>query len=312
MLQNIGDKLKGSGADAGRGHRWVWYIIFGALILVFIAWGPYSMFNLSFGREGWAAKVDGAEISADEINREWQQQQARLLEAAGGQLSDLQRTLYQQQLLDSAVRGLAITQYARKLGYAVTDAQLSARFQSEESFQVDGKFDLQTARARLAAAGVTEQGYVNDLRNDLLTSQLLGSVGISNFLTPAESKRIMGLLDEEREVRFVMLQPQDFAGKQAIAPEAIEAWYKAHPADFALPESAQLAYAELSLADVAAGVKITDEQLHARYEQDKASYQTPETRRASHILIPVDSPADDAKAKAQAEDIYKQLKGGAD
>jgi len=234
------------------------------------------------------------------------------MQSFGGQLSDLQRSLYQQQLLDSAVRGVAITQYARKLGYAVTDAQLSKAFQSEQSFQVDGKFNLQAAEARLAAAGVSEQQYLRDLRNDQLTNQLLGTVGISDFFTSAEGKRILSLLDEERELRFVMLQPQDFASKDPVTPAAIEAYYKAHMEDFAVPESVRLAYAELSLADVQGDVKVTDEQLHAQYEKDKASYQTPETRHAAHILIAVDKPENDAKALAQAQDLYKQLKGGAD
>jgi peptidyl-prolyl cis-trans isomerase D len=310
MLQNIGDKLKG--AEGGRGHRWVWYTILGALILVFVAWGPFSRFDMSFGQNTYAARVNGEEIPATEINRQWQDRLPQLMQSFGGQLSDLQRSLYQQQLLDSAVRGLAVTQYGRKLGYAVTDEQLSRAFQSEQSFQVDGKFNLQAAQSRLAAAGVTEQEYIRDLRNDQLTNQLLGSVGISNFFTSAEGKRILSLLDEERELRFVMLQPQEFAGKDPVTAQAIEAWYKAHTDDYAVPESVHLAYAELALADVQADVKVTDEQLHERYEKDKASYQTPETRHAQHILIAVAKPGDDAKALAQAQDLYKQIQGGAD
>jgi peptidyl-prolyl cis-trans isomerase D len=312
MLQNIGDKLKGTGADGKHGSRWVWYTIIGALALVFIMWGPYSMFELTSTTSGYAAKVNGEKISSDELNRMWQRQQPRLIQAFGGELTEPQRQIYQQSLLDSAVRGLAVSQYANQLGYGVSEAQLKRAFQNEEAFKVDGKFNLQAARARLAEEGVTEDGYLTELRRDQLTNQLLGSVGISSFFTPAEARRILALLDEEREVRFVLLQPQDFAGSAPIAPEAIEAWYKAHPEEFAVAESVQLAYAELSLADVAAGIKVTDEQLRARYEQDKASYVSPETRRARHILIAVDAPADDAKAKAQAQDLYKQLQGGAD
>jgi peptidyl-prolyl cis-trans isomerase D len=312
MLQNIGDKLKGASAEGGRGHRWVWYTVIGALILVFAMWGPYSMFDLTAGGARYAARVNGEEIPADQINRQWQEQQPRLLQAFGGQLSDLQRDIFQQELRDAAVRGLAVTQQAQKLGFSVTDAQLSARLKSEESFQVDGQFSLQAARARLAAVGMTEQAFKKELANDLLTNQLLGSVGISNFFTAAEGKRIMALLDEERELRFVLLQPQDFAGRQQVAAEAIEAYYKSQAEDFAVPESVQLAYAELSLADVSAAVKVTEEQLQARYEQDKATYQTPETRKASHILVAVDAPADDAKALAQAQDLYRQIKAGGD
>lgn len=50
-------------------------------------------------------------------------------------------------------------------------------------------------------------------------------------------------------------------------------------------------------------VKVTDEDIKAYYDQNKASMSTPEQIRASHILV---------ATKAEAEDILKQLKGGAD
>jgi peptidyl-prolyl cis-trans isomerase D len=312
MLQNIGDKFKGQNEGGSRAHRWFWYSILGALALVFIAWGPYAAVDLSFGQSSYAAKVNGETISAAEMDRQWQDQQPRILQAFGGQISEEQRVMFQQQLLDSAVRGVATRQYATGLGFRVSDAQVAKAFQEEQAFHVDGQFNLLAARSRLASLGITEAAYVAEVRQSLLANQLVGSIGVSGFLTPNESKRLLGLLDEQRETRFVLLNPTDFAGTGAFASEAIEAYYKAHTADFAVPESVHLAYAELSLADVAGSVQVTEEQLKARYEQDKATYQQAETRRASHILITVDSTTDDAKAAAQAQDLYKQITGGAD
>ena len=41
MLQQIGDGLKG--------HKWLTYVVFGALALIFAAWGAYGVANLNFG-----------------------------------------------------------------------------------------------------------------------------------------------------------------------------------------------------------------------------------------------------------------------
>lgn len=243
MLQDLGDKLKGSAGSGGK-SRWIGYLILGALIIVFVAWGPYAAVDLSFAQGDYAAKVDGEKISAAEINERWQQRLPQLMQAAGGQLSEQQRIAMQQELLDAAVMGVAATQHARKLGLRVSDEQLEQAFRETPAFQVDGKFNANAARATLATAGLTVERYEADLRNSLLTEQLQSSIAATDFLTPAESKRMLALLDEEREVRFALLQPDAFAGKAPVEAAAIEAYYKAHEKEYAVPESVKLAYAE--------------------------------------------------------------------
>jgi len=311
MLQDLGDKLKGVSGTGGS-HRWVAYSILGALILVFAAWGAYGVVDMSLSQADYAAKVNGEKISAAEMNDTWQRRLPQLLQAAGGQLSEEQRTEFQNKLLDSAVLGLAAEQHARKMGLRVSDEHAKQAFQEEQAFHVDGKFSYAAAVARLQSAGLTPEMYLADLRKSLLSGQLEGIIGTTDFLTPADSRRLLALLDEERELRFALLQPETWSGNAAIEPAAVEAWYKAHQEDFTVPESVKLDYAELSLADVTAGMVVPDDKLHERYDRDKAQYVLPETRHAAHILIPVDDAASDSQAAAQAKEVYEKLKAGGD
>jgi peptidyl-prolyl cis-trans isomerase D len=198
------------------------------------------------------------------------------------------------------------------VGFRVSSPELAKAFREEESFQIDGQFSLNEARARLANAGISEAAYLDELRTRLLTNRLLGVIGVTDFLTPVEARRILGLLDEEREVRYLLLDPEKFAGNAPVEPAAIEAWYNSHQEDFAIPESVRLAYAEMLLTDVAATVTVTEDELKARYELDKAQYVQPETRNARHILIPVADEAEDAKQAARAQELHAQIQGGAD
>ena len=311
MLQDLGDKLKG-GTGTGGGHRWVAYTIIGALVLVFAAWGAYGVVDMSLTQGDYAAKVNGEKVSAAEMNDAWQRRLPQLMQAAGGQLTEEQRVLYQDQLLDSSIMGLAATQQARKVGLRVSDAQAKQAFQEEQAFFVDGKFSYANAVQRLSSVGLTPEAYLADLRKSLLTGQLESVIGSTDFLTPADSRRILSLLDEERELRFALLQPEAWAGNNAIEPAAVEAWYKAHEEDFMVPESVKLDYAELSLEDVSAGMVVSDDQLRERYEKDKARFLQPETRKAAHILIAVDDNTSDAQAAAQAREVYEKLKAGGD
>ncbi|MDQ2640741.1 MAG: peptidyl-prolyl cis-trans isomerase [Pseudomonadota bacterium] len=312
MLQNISDKLKGEGGSGSSGHRWGWYLILGILALVFVAWGPTTVMDMSFGPGSYAAKVNGEKISADRMNELWQLQQPQLMASYGGDIPAEERTELQRGLLNMAVRELATTQHAREVGFRVSSPELAKAFREEESFQIDGQFSLNEARARLANAGISEQAYLDELRTRLLTNRLLGVIGVTDFLTPVESRRILGLLDEEREVRYLLLDPEKFAGNAPVEPAAIEAWYNSHQEDFAIPESVRLAYAEMLLTDVAATVTVTEDELKARYELDKAQYVQPETRNARHILIPVADEAEDAKQAARAQELHAQIQGGAD
>jgi peptidyl-prolyl cis-trans isomerase D len=304
MLQNIGDKLKS--------QRWLAYVVLGALALVFAAWGAFGIVDVGFGTSTYAAKVNGEEISAAEINDAWQRQLPQLLEMSGGNLSEEQRAVFQAELLDTRIRALASEQQARNLGYAVTNAHLARAFQAEPAFQVDGQFNSAVARDALNRAGISEQAYLDDLRRGQLANQLVSVIGATEFLTPVEMRRLLGLHDEQREVRVLRLPPEQFQAGPPTDAAAIEAYYAANPDAFTPPEAVRLAYAELSLADVARGVVVTEDALRERYETLKDRFVEPERRRASHILVAVDGGTDDAKARAMAEELHKRLLAGED
>ncbi|MGC4028232.1 MAG: SurA N-terminal domain-containing protein [Steroidobacteraceae bacterium] len=304
MLQNLGDVLKA--------QRWLAYLVLGALALVFAAWGAYGIVDVGFGGGTYAAKVNGEKISLNEANELWQRQQAQLAQLAGGQLTPEQRTQFQQRLLDGQILNLASTQQARQLGFRVSDAQLLRAIQTEQAFQIDGAFNAQAYRSRLASAGITEAAFEADLQKSLLSEQLAAAIGGTEFLTPAEAGRLLALQDEQREVRYLLLQPEAYEPGPAIADSDIEAYYNAHAAEFTPPEAVKLAYAELTLADAAKGVVVSEEALRERYEKAKDSYMEPERRRARHILIAVDAATDDAKAKTEADALYQRLQKGED
>jgi peptidyl-prolyl cis-trans isomerase D len=111
------------------------------------------------------------------------------------------------------------------------------------------------------------------------------------------------LRGEQRELRFALLTPAQFGAGPAPAADAIDAYYKAHQAQYMTTESVKLAYAELSLADVAAKVMVNEAQLRERYATTKDQYVEVERRRARHILV---------NDKAEADKLYADLSAGKD
>ena len=104
----------------------------------------------------------------------------------------------------------------------------------------------------------------------------------------------------------------------AASPDeaAIKAYYDLHKAEYMTPETVNLRYLEISLAQLASQVTVNDAQLRAYYEEQKAKtperYTQAERRRVRHILLQVTDPKDDAAVKLKADAILKRAQGGED
>ena len=84
----------------------------------------------------------------------------------------------------------------------------------------------------------------------------------------------------------------------------------------AVPETRKISYVAFTPEQVPGGApQITDQQAQQYYQQHLKDYAVPDQVKVRHILIAVPHGADaktDAAAKAKAEDVLKQLRGGAD
>jgi hypothetical protein len=192
----------------------------------------------------------------------------QLIQLSGGNLTEEQRTQFQEQLLDGQIRNLAMEQQARKLGYSVTNAQLARAFQSEPAFLVDGQFNAAVAREALTRAGISEEAYLADLRRSQLSGQLLSVIGASEFLRLWRSA--VGLQDEQRKcASWSAGAVRGGAGDRAGSGRA---WH-ANPAQFT-PGGRAFAYAEL--AGDAPRRFVLRTRLRERYESAKDRFMEPE------------------------------------
>jgi peptidyl-prolyl cis-trans isomerase D len=308
MLQKIGDFLKG-----GKGGSWrhvVTYLVVGSLSLVFAAWGAYGIVNLNIGGSNYAAEANGTKVSLEEARNAWLHQQSQWQQRLGGaEIPAELRTQLQNQVLESLIRSALLTQRTHDLGYRVGHAQLTEAVQSEPAFQVNGEYSPEAARAALAQAGISLDAYEQQLRTEVQQLQLEAGIRASDFLTAVELKRLADLENQEREVRYLVLPPDQFKAAVKIDDAAVEAYYKAHAAQYMTPERAHLQYAELRLDALTTQQALSDADLHAAYERDKSRLEVPERRHARHILI---TGKDDAAALAKAQQVLAQAKAGKD
>jgi peptidyl-prolyl cis-trans isomerase D len=302
MLQSIHDKLKG----------WLAGVVLGIIGLVFVFWG----INWTLSAPTYAAKVNGSEISANEVRQSYQQQLAQAERQSNGSVSDAQRNQIKMRVLDDYVNSEALLTRADKLGYRVTDPQLLAAMAQIPIFQVDGKFDYGHAVAVLRSQGRSIPEIEALFRRDVKLRQLDSALSLSSFATATEMKEIRALTKQQRELGWLTLSAEKYASQATPDDAALKAYYDAHKAQYMTPETVDLRYAEISLAQLASKVNVDDAQLKAYYEEQKAKtperFVQPEQRRVSHILLTVANPKDDAAVKAKAAAVLKRAQAGED
>jgi peptidyl-prolyl cis-trans isomerase D len=302
MLQSIHDKLKG----------WVAGVVLGAIALVFVFWG----INWTLSAPNYAAKVNGNEISSNEVRQTYQQQLAQMERMSNRPLDDAMRNEIKRRVLDQYVSGEVLVSRADDLGYRVSDEDLLAEMSKVPAFQVDGKFDQAHALAVLNAQGRSVSEIEGLFRHDAKLRQLDTAISASSFVTAAELKEFRALTRQQRELAWVTLPAAKFAASATPDEAAVKSFYDAHKSDYMTPETVNLRYVELSLPQLTSKVSVDDAQLKALYEEQKTKtperFTQPEQRRVRHILLSVNDPKEDASVKAKAEGLVKRLQAGED
>src|SRR6202521_1642628 len=302
MLQSIHDKLKG----------WVAGVVLGAIGLVFVFWG----INWTLSAPTYAAKVNGTEISSNEVRQTYQQQLAQIERQSSAPLDDAMRNKIKRRVLDEYVNSEALVTRADDLGYRVSDSELLAEMSKIPAFQVDGKFDQAHAMAVLNAQGRSVSEIEGLFRRDAKLRQLDTALNASSFATPTEMKEYRALTRQQRELAWMTLSAAKYAEHANPDDAAVRAYYDAHKSDYMTPETVNLRYVELSLAQLESKVSVDDAQLKAFYEEQKTKtpdrFLQAEQRRVRHILLSVNDPKEDAAVKAKAESLLKRAKAGED
>jgi peptidyl-prolyl cis-trans isomerase D len=314
MLQKLREKTSG----------WIASVILGLLTIPFAFFGVEQY--MSRTNETWAAKIEapptwwaGApsfwpasmlwtreEISAQQFKQRFEQARSERRAALGANYDPraFETPENKRQVLDDLIDQRVLRMAAQRAGVAISDAQVQRAILEMPVFQVDGKFDTQRYQIALASQQLSPKGFENDVRDGLQVELLPKGLNDSAFVTRSEMDRLLKLLAEERTVSYVQVPPPA-ADTGPVAGAEIDAYYRAHRAEFRAPEAVSIEYVDVDAASL--NVPPADEAaLRQRFEQEKNGLGGQGERLVSHILVSVPANADAAAQKA-AEEKAKKL-----
>ncbi|MFM2289573.1 MAG: hypothetical protein RL684_2716, partial [Pseudomonadota bacterium] len=198
------------------------------------------------------------------------------------------------------------------LGVTIPAQRVRDEIMNIPAFQTDGHFDPTQYKMLLSGQGMSPRSFEERVREDLGVRELPVQIGATALVTDADVAAYLRLKDQRRDIRYVKLDKPALENNE-VGADAIDAYYKAHTAEFMTPERVALDYLELDAAGLAVDTTPDEATLKERYEKNKARYVSPEQRLASHILVKVGgkgTPDEQKTALAKAEAIEEQLKAG--
>lgn len=219
---------------------------------------------------------------------------------------------YVPSLINQIVEEKAMAYQARRMGLRVSDEELSDSIQTEFQQQLNRDFDPQVYQQVVQNMGMTVPDFERQRRDAMLATRLEALEQQSIIVTDQEARAEYQRRNEKVALDYILFDPKTFAARVSKDPAAIKAYFEKNRALFRTPEKRDGVLVAGSTATFMAMAKVSDDQLRKTYNDNIDSYRLPERVRVRHILIKTQGKPkeDEAKAKAKAEDILKQLQHG--
>ncbi len=296
------------------GSQGPWAMVIIALIVLSFIFAGVGSYLTSSGSTA-AATVNGEEISAQELERAYQNQRRRMESQYGESITQLFASEeymrdFRRNVLDRLIGEKLIQQKAEELGLRVSDQQVKDAIVNMPEFQFGGQFDNERFQTVLRQNGYQVADFRNFLRTQMTQSQLAAALSSSEFTLPSEVQRANALQQQSRDARYLTVDAQQFNDTVEVSDEDIQAFYDQNIASFDTQERVSLNYVVLNADDLTEDVTVSDEEIQTYYENNRNAYRTDEERRVSHILI--ESGDDEEAAREQAEALLAKIENGAD
>lgn len=304
MLQFIRDRAQG----------WIAIAIIGILIIALasFAWDAY------FGPDPdvAVASVNGEKITANEFQREYQQQRARLQAMLGG--TDISRVIpdeaqFKSNILKKMEEEELIYQMAKESGFRVSDGLLAQQIRSFEAFQTNGQFDSSLYQQWLQQNRFSSAEFEDILRRDVLVQQYRMGVAATAWVSGRERQEILRKQEQQRDVGMVRIPAAAYMADIAVSDADALAQYEGDKQRYASQEQVNIQYLELSLDALMGAVQVNEDALQEMYKDHQADFAAAAERHVRHILIEASGDGgQQVVALDKAQSLVKQLRAGAD
>ena len=274
--------------------------------------------------KGVVAKVSGEDVTAEQVRETARQ----MLQQQGAQLganASMLLPFFAQRAADQLIDRQALLVEAQHMGLRATPQEVRDELQHGHYaayFFPGGNFIGQAEyQSMLQRANLTPATFEDNVSKEIMIGKLQALITGSASVSDAAVRQEFAKQNTKVKFEYAVLKEDDIKKDLHPTTEELKAFYDSHQKNYAnsIPEKRKIRYAIIDTGKVQSGVQVTREDLQAYYNQHRDEYRTSEQAKVSHILIKTPLPGPDGKvdekgvaqAQHRAEDLLKQLKGGA-
>jgi peptidyl-prolyl cis-trans isomerase D len=292
MLQSMRERMQGIIAG----------VIVGIICLTFAFWGIQNYLQ-SRSNQNVVAKVNGAKITRAQFEAAYNRSRQIMMLQMGKDFAVDQQTQakLKDQVLQQLIDSFVLFQAAQELGFRVSQDQVNAVLNQMPIFQVQGHFSVNRFQQVISNMLYSEAGFIADLEQKMMVSQLHMGITGSAFALPDETNNFVKLIKQTRDIGYAIIPASHFADKVTVSQAEIKDYYDQHQQEFTTPEQVSIAYLELTADQLKNQIKTTPAELQQFYDDNIDLYSHPARWQVARIFVPLNTPNAEKKIKALAK-----------
>jgi peptidyl-prolyl cis-trans isomerase D len=283
--------------------------LLGLLILSFAMWGIADVFSPS-GSDQNLAKVGDVEIHPDQVRRDYQREVDRLSRTIGLRLTSEQAQVFGigRSVVQRAVERTLYDLAAMDLGILASDMLVRGDIRNQPSFKnVDGKFERARFDQVLQSNRLTEAGFVNIARGDLVRSMYLSLVNNVPLTPESMNTAIYTFRNEQRIAETVTFDYSAVTNIPAPDENALVKFHEVNAETFTAPEYRKLTFISLTAEEISQEIAVSDDAIAEAFEERMEEFSEPEKRTLQQIRFEDETTAKQAHSKLKAGNDFAMV-----
>ena len=286
-------------------------IVLGFVILVFVAFYAGDFANVGNDPSRHVAAVGSEQVTLVEYQNMLSVMEEQQKQYFQQEMTPQMWTFLRRQAVDTLVDRKLLLIEAKKAGIKASEEEVRRKILTSPYFSENGAFvGMDQYRARVNAIfhmdissfeSMIAEDIVVSKFDDLLTAGILVS-----DQELEEQYRKSSLTAKIDYVKFDSGQTD-----VQVTPEEARAYYDSHKKEFETGELRKVQYLWISHSSDKNRVQISEQELKQFYDKNGDRFSRPEQVQARHILLKLEGKKEE-EVKTLADDLVRQLKGGAD